>query len=78
MPTYDFILVLSGPTELTDDLADKLFAVGCDDAPPSSSGGTVSVDFGREASDLESAIRSTIRRGLRNGILVDTKPMAAA
>jgi len=60
MTTYDFALVLSGPTELSDDLADKLFAAGCDDATPSSSGGTVSVDFGREATDLESAIRSAI------------------
>ena len=56
MTTYDFTLVLSGPT----DLADNLFAAGCDDATPSSSEGIVSVDFGREASDLESAIQLAV------------------
>ncbi len=70
MPTYDFTLVLSGPTELTDDLADKLFAAGRDDATPSSSGGAVSIDFGREAGDLESAIRSAIANEFADDYLV--------
>ena len=32
---FDFALILSTPTELTDDVADALFAAGCDDATPS-------------------------------------------
>jgi hypothetical protein len=70
MATYDFTLILSGPTELTDDLAEKLFAAGCDDATPSSASGTVSVDFGREATDLESAIRSAIANVSAAGYVV--------
>lgn len=70
MNTYDFTLVLSGPTELTDDLADSLFAAGCDDATPSSSEGVVSLDFGRESSDLESAIRSAIANVSSAGYVV--------
>ncbi len=36
MNNYDFTLILSSPTELTEDLADKLFVAGCDDGTPSS------------------------------------------
>lgn len=70
MNTYDFTLILSGPTELTDDLADNLFAAGCDDATPSSSEGVVSLDFGRESTDLESAIRSAIANVASAGYVV--------
>jgi hypothetical protein len=70
MNTYDFTLILSGPTELTDDLADNLFAAGCDDATPSSSEGVVALDFGRESSDLESAIRSAIANVSSAGYVV--------
>jgi hypothetical protein len=60
MNTYDFTLILRRPDELTDDLADKLYSAGCDDATVSSSEGVISIDFSRESSDLESAIRSAI------------------
>jgi len=71
MATYDFTLILAGPTELTDDIADQLFAAGCDDATPSSSTGIVSVHFAREASDLETAIRSAIADASSAGYLAD-------
>ena len=71
MAPYDFTLVLSAPTELTEEFADKLFAAGCDDSTPSSSEGTVSIDFTREASDLESAIRSAIADVSATGGVVD-------
>jgi hypothetical protein len=57
---YDFTVVLSKGTELTDDLADALFAAGCDDGSPGSCEGVVSIDFHREADCLDSAIRSAI------------------
>jgi hypothetical protein len=60
MVAYDFSLILKQPSEFTDELAGKLFAAGSGDVTPSSSNGVVSVDFSREAKDLESAIRSAV------------------
>jgi hypothetical protein len=60
MTTYDFTVVLGSPAELTLELADRLFAAGCDDGTPSQRSGVVHVGFSREAADLESAIRSAI------------------
>jgi hypothetical protein len=71
MTTYDFMLILSAPTELTEEFANKLFAAGCDDATPSSSAGTLSIDFTRDATDLESAIRSAISNVSAAGGVVD-------
>ena len=34
MHKYDFTLILTESLELTDDLADALFAAGCDDGTP--------------------------------------------
>jgi len=71
MSTYDFTLILNGSFELTDELADRLFAAGCDDGTPCSCGGIVSIDFSREASDLESAIRSAIANVSSTGCIVE-------
>jgi hypothetical protein len=71
MVTYDFTLILSSPIELTDEFADKLFSAGCDDATPSSSEGTLAIDFSREATDLESAIRSAISNVSTAGGIVE-------
>jgi hypothetical protein len=60
MKTYDFSLILSTGTELTETLADALFAAGCDDGSPGSCEGVVSIDFHREAESLETAIRSAV------------------
>jgi hypothetical protein len=60
MTTYDFTLILSSPTELTEEFADKLFASGCEDGTPASCGGALSIDFSRDATDLESAIGSAV------------------
>ena len=60
MNTYDFTVVLGGHEELTVELADRLFAAGCDDGTPSQRSGVVCIGFSREAADLESAIRSAI------------------
>ena len=56
--TYEFVIVLHEPRELTEDLAERLFVAGCDDASPGQFGGECVIDFAREAEDLESAIRS--------------------
>jgi hypothetical protein len=60
MHKYDFTLILGEPLELTDDIADALFAAGCDDGTPGTCHGVFSIDFHREAASLEAAIRSAI------------------
>lgn len=60
MTTYEFDIVISGVEEISDDQADALFAAGCDDATPASSNGAAWIHFDREASSLESAIRSAV------------------
>jgi hypothetical protein len=37
--TYEFDVVLHDVTEITDDQVDALFAAGCDDGTPASTGG---------------------------------------
>lgn len=61
MKKYEFSLVLTGPLELTEELADKLFECGCDDATPGTCNGVFAVDFHREAESLEAAINSAIQ-----------------
>lgn len=60
MAKYEFSLILPGLLELTEDLADRLFEAGCDDATPGTCNGVFSIDFHREADSLEAAIRSAI------------------
>jgi hypothetical protein len=60
MHKYDFTLILAASLELTEDLADTLFAAGCDDGTPGTCNGVFSIDFHREAATLEEAIRSAI------------------
>ena len=57
---YDFTLVLSPGTELTDELVEALYEAGCDDGSPGSRAGVVWVTLHREAESLEQAIRSGI------------------
>jgi hypothetical protein len=70
MRRYDFTLILSAGTELTDDLAEALFEAGCDDGSPGSCEGIVSIDFHREADCLEAAIRSAIADVQKAGFTV--------
>ena len=60
MNKYDFTLILTGPLELSEDVADALFEAGCDDGTPGTCNEVFSIDFHREASSLEEAIRSAI------------------
>ena len=60
MKEYEFTVILSGSAELTEELADRLFAAGCDDGSPGSCGDVVSINFHRDADSLEAAIRSAI------------------
>ena len=60
MAKYDFTLVLKGSPDLTEELADALYAAGCDDGTPGTCNGVFVVDFHRQAPSLEEAIRSAI------------------
>ena len=60
MTKYEFTLVLKGSLELTEEIADELFAAGCDDGTPGTCNGVFSIDFHREARSLEEAIRLAI------------------
>ncbi len=58
MKSYDFKLVLSGISDVTDDHGDALFDAGCDDGTIVSRDGEVFVRFMRESSSLEQAINA--------------------
>jgi hypothetical protein len=60
MTKYEFTLILKGPIELTDEIADELFESGCDDGTPGICNGVFSIDFNRDADTLEEAIRSAV------------------
>jgi hypothetical protein len=70
MTKYDFSLVLKGIEEIDDDLADALFAAGCDDGTPGSCDGVTRVDFHREADSLEEALRSAVANVQAAGCVV--------
>ena len=57
---YEFTLVLADVPKLTDEISERIFAAGCDDATPHSSGGVTEVDFDRDSDSLENAIRSAV------------------
>ena len=78
MSKYDFTLILTESLELTDDLADALFAAGCDDGTPGTCHGVFSIDFHREAATLEEAIRSAIEDVKTAGYEVARVEMEAA
>ncbi len=58
--TYTFTVVLADINEMTTNLADALFAAGCDDGHPWSGDGVSAITFDREAESLITAIRSAI------------------
>ena len=56
---FDVVLARIAP-EISDELADELFAAGCDDGTACSSEGVAWIGFTREADSLEAAIRSAV------------------
>ncbi len=78
LKTYTFTLVLSGISEVTEDIANALYEAGCDDAGVGSCDGVSTVDFDREAESLGDAIGSAVKNVERAGykvarIVVDAK-----
>ncbi len=60
MQTYNFTLVLSGITEVTDEAANALFEAGCDDGSFASRDGIAFISFHRDAATLRGAIDSAM------------------
>ena len=60
MNKYEFSLILKGSPDLTDEIADELFAAGCDDGTPGTCNGVFSIDFHGEADSLNAAINTAI------------------
>lgn len=58
---YEFTLILKGASEHTENLEDKLYKAGCDDALINFRNGMVYLDFEREAHSLEQAVLSSIK-----------------
>ena len=71
MTKFSFSLVLKGSPELTYELADRLFAAGCDDGSPGMCSGVTVIDFHRAADSLESALRSAITQVSAAGCTVE-------
>jgi len=68
MTKYEFTLVIGEAIELTEEIADELFAAGCDDATPGTCDGVFVIDFCREAETLEEAIQSAIANTRQAGL----------
>jgi hypothetical protein len=66
---YEFSLILTDP-EVTDEDADKLFEVGCDDVSILTCGGVTRLQFDRQASNLDEALASAIQSVERTGLAV--------
>ncbi len=71
MTTYEFTLILNSSIELTEEIADRLFAAGCDDGTPGTCQGTFTISFHREAPALEEAIRSAVSQVQTAGFVVE-------
>ena len=67
---YEFSLVLKEGTEITEELADKLFDAGCDDGTPGTFCGAPYISFHREAESLEAAIGSAVADVQKTGCVV--------
>ena len=61
MHKYEFSLILRGPLELSEEIAEKLFDCGCNDGTPGTCDGVFTIDFHRRAESLEAAIITAIQ-----------------
>ena len=66
---YEFSLILTAP-EVTDEVADKLYETGCDDASILTRDGVTRLQFDRQASNLDEALASAIQSVERAGLAV--------
>ena len=58
--TFGFTIRPTGNPGLTDDLCDRLFEAGCDDASPGVTAGVTDIPFDRKAASLDEALRTAV------------------
>jgi hypothetical protein len=75
---FDFTLILAGIDDFTDDVADRLYELGCDDASFGTSCGVHYGNFHRDAGDLADALASAIRAVEKVGFRVARVDIDAA
>ena len=61
LATFEFTLLVSGVSEITDSLADAMYQAGCSDALFGVHNGQVYLDFSRESDSLIKAIVTAIQ-----------------
>lgn len=71
METFEFSIIASGLDPEAEDFETRFFEAGCDDATISLQKGHIILDFAREASSFDDAIRSAIADVERAGAIVD-------
>ena len=57
---FDFTIIPTPETDMSEDLAEALFEAGCDDCTPIVSNGVPLIRFHREAVNMHEAIRSAV------------------
>jgi hypothetical protein len=65
---YEFSVILSGIPDLTDEVLDRLYEAGCDDAMFGERDGVTFADFTRQADSLREAVITAIRDVQKAGI----------
>lgn len=71
MKTYHFVLWLQGVTEITEDLENKVFEAGCDDALLGLYHSRPFLEFDRDSDSLLSAVKSAIQDATSAGLTVE-------
>jgi len=60
MKTHEFSIIASGLDPAQDDVFDRFYEAGCDDATVAFQFGQIIIDFAREAETPEDAIASAV------------------
>ncbi len=71
MKTYRFTVYFRGIDYMSEEMADTLYKVGCDDCSPGSHDGRAYADFSRQADSLEAAVASAAANVRTAGYAID-------
>jgi hypothetical protein len=71
MKSHEFTIIASGLDPEADDLEDRVFQAGCDDATLSFQKGVIIVEFAREAVSFSKAVTSAYEAVRRAGAAVE-------
>ena len=78
--SFDFTLILGGSKDISDEMANRLYEAGLDDALVGSKDGEIFIDITRDANTLEEAVQSAISQVHQSGTglrVRDVKPEKA-